>query len=89
MYDCLVFFVFLFFVFFDTRDMTSSDTNYFTSCISNEAMVIKETQPEPKSLEIVVLLSCSKCEMLMSILNANFVALRDVEIASWSTFMTV
>lgn len=52
-------------------------------------MVIKETQPEPKSLEIVVLLSCSECEMLMPILNANFVALRDVEIASWSTFMTV
>lgn len=52
-------------------------------------MVIKETQPEPKSLEIVVLLSCSKCEMLMSILNANFGALRDVEIASWSTFMNL
>ena len=52
-------------------------------------MVIKEAQPEPKALEIVVLLSCSECEMLMSILNANFMALRDVEIASWSTFMTV
>ena len=86
----LGFFCFFCFLFFLTHEIWRPLTrNYFTSCLSNEALVIKETQPEPKSLEIVVLLSCSKCEMLMSILNANFVALRDVEIASWSTFMTV